>query len=353
MQNCIEDLLVEREVTSTIHKLKEATTLILNCRHDFRQMKEAVDVMYQIFSSITGVTINTLNQDKDLQLSEGKAISTSAAAHCLLEMKRTALFLRGINKAIIQKRAELLDRPIRILYAGTGPYGTLITPLLTLYKPKEIIVDLLDVNANSLDALKKIKDSLSLGGFIGETICADATTFKVNKSYDIVISETMLACLKNEPQVAIMQNLIPQLTDECIFIPEEISIDASLTNPKIEIDCLMSQEEETPPFERRPLGNVFTISKQQLDSIYFKKTFSIPSDAATTFPILKLFTTVKVFDNEILTDNDSSITLPKQFYDFRKVKNQEVKFWYVQGKMPRIESRTTEKTLFYENENTY
>lgn len=353
MQNHIENSLVEREATLALHRLKYATTAILHCESDYKQMKESVDLMYQIFSSITGVTINALSQDKDIYLSQGKAISTSAAAHCLLEMKRTALFLRGINKAIRQKRAELLDRPIKILYAGTGPYGTLITPLLTLYKPNEICVDLLDINANSLEALKKINDNLGLSEFIDKTFCTDATTFKVNTPYDIVISETMLACLKNEPQVAIMQNLIPQLTDDSIFIPEMITIDALLTNPKMEMERLELHEKETPHFERRPLGNLFTLSKKNLDSIYYKRSFSIPSEAASTFPVLKLFTTVTVFDDEILSDNDSSITLPKQFYDFRKINSQEVKFWYVQGRTPRIESRTMDRRDLNLESKTY
>jgi hypothetical protein len=131
--------------------------------------------------------------------------------------------------------------------------------------------------------------------------------------------------------------LIPQLTDDCIFIPEEISIDTSLTNPKMEMDRLMYYETEQPPFERVSLGNIFTVNKHELNGSLYKKKLTIP-DSKAKFPILKLFTTVKVYDNEILTDNDSSITLPKQYYDFRKEQAKEVEFWYVQGEKPRIES---------------
>lgn len=91
-------------------------------------MKQSVDVLYQVFSSITGVTINQLNRDKDIILPSGKAISTAAAAHCLLEMKRTAVFLRGIDKAISLKLSGATTKPVSILYAGTGPYGTLFIP---------------------------------------------------------------------------------------------------------------------------------------------------------------------------------------------------------------------------------
>ena len=334
-------------IVNQIKIVRQTVQVLLNCSDDYALMKQAVDDLYQVFSSITGVTINQLNRDKDIILPSGKAISTAAAAHCLLEMKRTALFLRGIDRAISLKLSEATSKPTRILYAGTGPYGTLVMPLLLLYKPKEIIVDLLDINPDSLVALKKIINKLGLEEYIGEVYCTDATTFTVRKRYDIVICEAMLACLKSEPQVAIMQNLIPQLGEECIFIPEEISIDAYLTNPKMEMERLFYYETDQPPFERRLLGNIFTISKHNLNSILTRKTLSIPDDISS-FPVLKLFTNINIFDIQILSDNDSSITLPKQYYDFRKQRARAVEFWYEQGEKPRIESQVVNQTILHE-----
>jgi predicted RNA methylase len=320
-----------------IDELTQARDTLLSCGNDFALMKHAVDVLYRLFSQITGVSIQHLNRDKDILLPSGKAISTAAAAHCLLEMKRTAVFLRGINDAIVQALEKNESKPIRILYAGTGPYGTLLLPLLTLYKPAQLVVDWLDINPQSLTALQKIIDAFNLHAYAGEVYCADATTFTVSKPYDIVISETMLACLKNEPQVAIMQNLIPQLQLDVIFIPEEISIDAALTNPKMEQDRLLYFEGERPPFHRIELGNIFTVNRCNLETIRMQRTVIIP-DKTEEFPVLKVFTTVKVFGNEFLSENDSSITLPKQFYDFRREKGREVYFKYVQGEKPHIES---------------
>jgi hypothetical protein len=330
-----------------VKTLNQNTQLLLNCEDDAGSMKLAVDHIYKIYSQITGVRVDTIHQDKDILLPSGKAISTAAAAHCLLEMKRTAVFLRGINKAIIQKLSQAADKPIRILYAGTGPYGTLLTPLLPLYKSTDLKVDILDINRQSLIALHDLIGTLGLSKYVGDIFCTDATTFTVSKPYDIVISETMLACLRSEPQVAIMQNLIPQLTDDCIFIPEEISIDASLTNPKMEMDRLMYYETKQPPFERISLGNIFTVNKYRLDSSLYRKTLTIP-DSKDAFPILKLFTTVKVFGDEILADNDSSITLPKQYYNLRGEEAKEIKFWYVQGEKPRIESCVVEPLRIHE-----
>lgn len=317
--------------------LNRNTRILLECGDNAAEMKQAVDQLYRIYSSITVVKVDQINIDKDIMLPSGKAISTAAAAHCLLEMKRTAVFLRGINKAIALKQSQATNKSIRILYVGTGPYGTLLTPLLPLYKPTKLKVDVLDINQKSLIALHELTAKLELEDYIDEMHFTDATTFAVTKQYDIVICETMLACLKSEPQVAIMQHLIPQLTDKCIFIPEEISINASLVNPKMEMDRLLYYEGEQPSFERVSLGNIFTVNKTELNCSLYKKTLTIP-DSKTTFPILKLFTTVKVYGNEILEENDSSITLPKQYYDFRKEQAKEIEFWYVQGEKPRIES---------------
>jgi len=311
---------------------------LLCCGDDFRLMKLAVDELYRVFSAITGVTIDQINSCKDILLPSGKAISTASAAHCLLEMKRTAVFLRGINKAISLKISKAAGRPVRILYAGTGPYGTLVIPLLSLYRPEELIVDLLDINSDSLAALQKITDILVPGEYIDEVYCADATSFVVTKPYDIVISETMLACLKSEPQVAIMQNLLPQLDKSCLFIPEEISIDAWLTNPKMERDKMLDYLGAKPALRRISLDNIFKVNRNSLKVSRMRKTIDIPAEAQN-FPILKLFTTVKIYKNEVLTGNDSSITIPKQYFDFRNLNAQEVEFWYVEGEKPRIESR--------------
>src|ERR1035437_3335592 len=78
-----------------LETVQQSAQNILCCADDFAIIRQSVDDLYPIFSAITGVTIDHLNIDKDIVLPSGKAISTSAAAHCLLEMKRTAVFLRG------------------------------------------------------------------------------------------------------------------------------------------------------------------------------------------------------------------------------------------------------------------
>jgi hypothetical protein len=318
--------------------------LLLKCNDNFALMKLAVDELYRVASYITDVRIEQMGNDKDRMLPSGKAGSTAAAAHCMLEIKRTAVFLRGIHKAITARLVKVKTRPIRILYVGPGPFGTLLTPLLHLYDKNEVQVDFIEINPDSLWALQKLTNVLDLNLNIYDRYCGDAASFRITKSYDIVIAETMLACLKSEPQIAIMQNLIPQLKKSCVFIPEEISIDAILTNPTMEMENLIYHENEQPPLERYLLGNIFRINKLTLNDILQHKTMLIPDDI-DDFPVLKLFTTVRVYKDEMLSENDSSLTIAREYYDLRLQRASEVEFWYAQGKKPRIESRIVQFVL--------
>jgi hypothetical protein len=321
-------------------KIKKSTENLLTCNDDFARMKFAVDQMYQVFSEITGVNIGQLNTEKDIMLPSGKAISTAAAAHCLLEMKRTAVFLRGIHKAISKKLTEHKEGQIRILYAGTGPYGSLVIPLLLLHSADEVKVDLLDINPKSLDALSKVTEALKLGDYIGEIYCADAATIKLTHKYDIVISETMQACLKKEPQVAIMQNLIPQCNADTIFIPEQITIDAYLKKRGIwDGDRLMVEGGET-----NLLCELFSVSKGNLNSNRYRKIVDIPATLTGPYDLL-LYTTIQVFCNEVLGLNDCSLNMPLRYFEFRGNYPSSIEFWYTQSNKPKIES----KILDYNN----
>lgn len=315
-----------------INFIRESVITLLECGDNFGHMKQAVDKMYDIFSRTTGVTIQNLNQDKDIMLPSGKALGMAGAAHCLLEMKRTATFLRAINNAILQKKQEKKGSQLQLFYAGTGPYGTLVIPLLLLYNPEEIKVDLLDINQDSLAALQKIIKTFSLGKHIGDIYCADATTISLKHQYDIVISETMQACLKNEPQVAISQNLIPQCQADTIFIPEQITIDAYLKKRGIwDGDQLIEEGGET-----NHLCEIFTVNKTNLDSSNYRKVVKLPQTFGKPYDLL-LYTTIKVFDKEVLGLNDCSLNIPQRYFELRENYPKSIEFYYKQSNKPKIE----------------
>lgn len=310
------------------YKIKELTKNLLICADNFLIMKKSVDQIYSIFSEITGITADNFNNEQII-LPSGKAISPSSAAHCLLEFRRSAIFLRGINKAIQQKLMEPNQDTIRILYAGTGPYATLIIPLLTTHSSNNVKVDFLDINEISLKASLKILDSLGLNGFIDQSYLCDAATFKIEKEYDLVISETMQAALKKEPQVAIMQNLIPQMTSHSIFIPEAITVNAALVSN----GHWDGEKGVHSGVITNHLGDLLTIGKQYYNLKGYRKKVDL-SGTNGNYNKLMLYTTIRVFENEILKDSDCSLTLPLRVCELDENQTGTIVFWYEQGELP-------------------
>jgi predicted RNA methylase len=311
-----------------ISSLSNLTHKILNCDNDFLVMRDSVQQLYNMFKEIAQVDIENYNSN-DIFLPSGKALSSSYAAHCLLEMKRTAVFLRGINKAIDFKLAEKNGKPIRILYAGTGPYATLITPLLPLYSSELVKVDFIEINPISMQAAQRVVEHLGLTAFVEDYHVCDAATFTVAKPYDVVISETMQRCLQYEPQVAIMQNLVAQLPPYAIFIPENITIDAVLTtrgkwNPET---CI------SEGVERISLGCIMEANPMSPDCTPRIVELPIKVELGTRFG---LYTTVRVFDEDILEEGDCSLTLPVMLFDSAPLAGETLMFEYIQGEAPHV-----------------
>lgn len=213
-------------------------------------------------------------------------------------------------------------------------YATLISPLLILYKAENIKVTMLDINLTAIDAVKKLIHDLGLDNFIDEYILADASDYNINKNYDIVISETMQCCLHNEPQVAIMQNLIPQMKQNAIFIPQKITIDAYLENPE-------KWDEKIPQkvnMESKFLKELFSVHRANLDCNKYRETVEIPENL-NGFIELMLHTTITVFEDEILGANDCSLNLPLKFYEFKEQYAKDIEFWYSLSDKPKIDCK--------------
>lgn len=306
--------------TTLLPEIKKLTGNLLNGGKDFMILKQSADGLYDIFSSITGVTVNNFRQN-EIMLSTGKAISTSSAAHCLIEFMRTAAFLRGINKAVQKKKKEGLST-VHILYAGCGPYASLVTPLLSLYDQDEIKVTLIDINKKSMDSAKMLIEYLGLSNFVSDFWVTDAVKLKLDRPYDIVISETMQACLENEPYFHILRNIAHQAKKGTIFIPEKVIVDAYLTNPQLELEKMYWVNRNKKIVDKIFVGNVFELSSSNCNGKKLEGAVVIPKEVDTYFE-LKLFTTIKVYEDEKLESRDCSLTLPKKFYDFEKKKYAE------------------------------
>ncbi|WDF53943.1 hypothetical protein [Mucilaginibacter sp. KACC 22063] len=296
---------------------------------NYLHITDALKQLHSVFAKSTGVKAGDINDD-DIMLPTGKAISTIKAAHCLMEIERTRRFLKGIFKAITQLLEQKKDVPVTILYAGCGPYATLLTPLTSMFTSEQVKFIFLDINPFSLEAAKQLYNDLQLQDYVIDFVCTDATTYQVQENIDLFLSETMLNGLRREPQLAIMDNIIPQLDPDAIVIPAEITINAVLTRWEEERNGFFN-ENYVPA--RIHAGTVYKTSRE----FELPKPVTINVPASKTHNHLNLFTEIRVFDNEMLHPYSTSLTIPISINGFdNSNKDVDVSFNYVISEDPEF-----------------
>ncbi|MCX2583523.1 methyltransferase domain-containing protein [Pedobacter sp. MR22-3] len=308
--------------------ISNATNALL-FEDDYLHIKNAIDQLHLLFAGVTGVNAGNIT-DQDIHLPSGKAVSTIKAAHCLMEIDRTRKFLRGIHQAINHILDKRPNQTINILYAGCGPYATLLTPLTTIFTAQQVRFTMLDVNAASLDAARLLYKELGILDYVTDFVCTDATHYQLsaNGSIDMIISETMLNALRKEPQLAIMNNLVPQLNPDAIFIPEHITVEAVLTRWEEEYKYFI-----TPDYQPKRIkaGLVYRADRK----FQLPKPVVIHAPASETHNRLDLFTEINVFGGEMLKTYNCSLTMPLAVC---KLENQNediaVTFEYVMSDNP-------------------
>ena len=207
--------------------LKNAVASILDS-NTFKKELAAVNALQICYHKLCNNLCfdDSLTGNKETIVSGGVALSSKHAKDCLEDSIRTARFLKGIYKALMVAKARFKKEKITILYAGCGPLGTLIIPLLHLFSDDDIEIILLDIHQTSINSVIKIVKELGYESYINKYLVADATKYKhpKNKFLHVVISETMDRALVKEPQVEIIKNLSKQLVSNGIFVPEKIKV---------------------------------------------------------------------------------------------------------------------------------
>ncbi|MCX2982819.1 hypothetical protein EYC98_18305 [Halieaceae bacterium IMCC14734] len=175
----------------------------------------------------------------DSLLNSGVAISPQAAAHCVADVRRTVVYIRGLYAAIcaaqirfataktaLDTEASSAPIPLRILYAGCGPYATLLLPLLHRFAPGTLQMVLLDIHEESLNSVQQLIASAGYAEHDLSLVRADACHYQHPDPLHLIVVETMQKALEQEPQVPITRQLAPQLVGEGVLVPQ--SIDVSL-----------------------------------------------------------------------------------------------------------------------------
>lgn len=310
--------------------LKQSTNTLLFRPTDYQDIYNELHELHDLYALHSSVSAGNVN-DQDMWLPTGNAVSPIKAAHCLLEIQRTAVFIRGINKAILALQSAFPGQRIHILYAGCGPYATLLTPFTTRFTKDELAFHLLDINEVSLTAAKKLYQGLQIEDYVAEWICGDATTYRLpdDLTIHLVISETMLNALRKEPQVEIMLNLVPQLDEKALFVPSNITVSAELLDSYKETYRYL-EPKKTP--ERLNLGTIYSIGREQCEP-HSQVTIEIPQQIEN-FKELNLLTTITTFDDEQLGIYDSSLNMPVRIADVTGYEGRKITFDYERGEKP-------------------
>ncbi|MES3025803.1 MAG: hypothetical protein V4857_29850 [Pseudomonadota bacterium] len=242
----------------------------------------------------------------------GLAVSPLQAALCAREVLRSIAFIKGAAAAVAAARpAE--QRPVRVLYAGCGPYALLALPLMALLTPQQVSITLLDIHPEALACARDLVERFGFAGHVGAFVCADATRHLLAPAPlpDVIVSETMNVCLGREPQVAITRHLLAQ-APHAIMVPAAIRVDA----------CLLDPAREASPAgpcarERVELGTVFELSARHVAAWAALDGATLPAARiglpAAIAPKLqfRLLTRIEVSDGISLSDYDGSLNLPQ------------------------------------------
>lgn len=252
----------------------------------------------------------------------GVALSSSGAADCVDDYLRTVFFIKGIYKALTKLCNDFPERSINILYAGCGPYATLILPLLPLFDKNRINALLLDINAASIASVHNLLLVADLDQYKLQLIETNAITYTKPDDFviDLAISETMHYALTSEPQVAITQNIVSQLPPHGILIPEEITIDLAYTFFDHEPALKSARQEVKGHKQLQPyphnvfVDRLFTINKELFGRVIHNSKiesnfYKLPANFEN-HPDVCIFTEIKIFDNIELKTAESYITNP-------------------------------------------
>ena len=197
-----------------------------------QELRDALNLFSSSCSKFSGILPNPSFDAwaEDSLLPGGVAINPQAAAHCVRDYQRSVVFIRGVHAAISALKFRFADTPLEILYAGCGPFATLLMPLLGKFAPGDLNITLLDIHQSSLDSAELVLEKFGLGAHAVNTVQGDACVYKHPQKLHLVIAETMQKSLEQEPQFAVTANLAPQVLTEGIFIPQRIEVSLSLAD---------------------------------------------------------------------------------------------------------------------------
>jgi len=310
-------------------ELLRITSEYLDENLDYLKLSKASEEYKILLNKICGQNLDIENGRNDLEFDNGKALGTYWAALCLDDLIRTRQFIRGINKAIQEKINK--QKPLHILYAGTGPFATLILPFILRYSKEEIRYTFLEVNQFSFEILQNVISKLGLKDYNIKILKEDATKYQIDplNKPDIIVSETMQNALAKEQQVSIFLNLMKQVSYHTIFIPENIELFIGLKKSQS-----LTKANQVSSFKK--VERVFEVSKKSMflskgvenmiikENLFAENQTIIENKDLEDFNEIVLITKIQVYNDVKIGVNESGLTTPIILKDISSQKSDSV-----------------------------
>ncbi len=312
--------------TANIANLKKITEAIISPQQEDKNLDELCHSLQDLFYKVSGMADAKTMETTGIKTPNGLALGTVDAAACIIDAVRTQVFLKSLKQAIEDKLRDCPEKPLNILYAGTGPFATLLTPLTTVFTSMQLQMFLIEINPQSISYLKTTINQLKIEDYVTDIIEADASDYRLPSGYapDIIVSETMLQALRTEPQVMIFANLINQCSKKVLLIPQMIQVSAALIN----IDGGNEQESKTIKVLLEYDAQTALLVKQN------KKGIPIFADAAEViiseqhkqYSHVALLTNIQVYKKNWILYGQSGLTMPYLVMDLNSIKKWPAKF---------------------------
>lgn len=290
-----------------LQTLASITDVLLDSGTSNALLAETIDTYRDLLLTASGVDLGDEQSVDHFDTGKGVAIGATWAALCVDDTVRTKRFVSGLHEAVTDKLASH-PGPVHVFYAGTGPFATLALPLMTRFTPEQLQFTCVEITDSSYKAVQKTFASLGLEDFVREVIQTDAATYRLERNLpiDIMLSETMQYCLIDEMQVPIVLNLMSQLPQDTVMIPECITLSL------VVVDTGKTQEVV------KELGDIFTVDRATLNaydptdenSDFPRLRLAIPPQEAVAQGPLAIRTAIRVYGEHRLDDYESGLTIP-------------------------------------------
>jgi hypothetical protein len=315
--------------------LRRITSTLLDPAAEPGVLRDSVGALHALFLRASGMQADSPEHadSRETLLGCGKAISPLDAGRCVLDYARTTKFLRGVKGAIGDAQRRFPGETIHVLYAGCGPFAPLVLPLATVSDSQHVQFTLLDIHERVAECVRRVVEALELSAFVRAYVPCDATEYVHGDAlpFHVLVIEAMQRALTKEPQVAIAMNLVPQMCENGILVPERVTLTAAWADVGAEITG-RPKEGEAPEFldgsevrtQRVVLGEVFDLTAESACK-FGRECFRDPLTGSVCLPggtvrtrppawdrqELVILTTITVFGSIVVGDYESGLTYPQ------------------------------------------